>query len=604
MKIFKLFTTVFLLAILFLGGNIFSQSDVPENPVIVTSGTPHPSEMNNVQKVVETPEYVNQWAIELQKARWNNDYYKAREMQQKIDDFYGYKETDYSKTPLEKPLAVQITNSPEMPLGDWYNTDVTVYSGGLRSDGYRQLAIVHGDDGNLYAVINTSSANSNTRLFRSTNKGISWSNIGTVTYGSNYAQSVNIAYADSGSINRVTLLISYGSQAPPTRNGSIWYVSWRTDGAAAQVSLVQSPPSGQGFRDPTIITDGQYYSAASTYFYGAYVAVNSSGVTQAVYVTRSVSFGTSWTTYNTITSGYDDQYPFIDFKQILSGAESLYVVTSRVFSTSSAGIRIYKQSIGSMGSSWATVYLTSGGNYKKPSFSIRHSNTNTTNNQMLITCTNNDNGVYHFSVNAGVSWTMDATLASGNENPVAFTNCVLDSQSAGNNYAKAVFISNGDSVIYRGGYLGSLGTRVKVNNNTNSGVVVPAVSSYRSGSTTCGAVVYAGYGPTNVYYDGECLITGINPVYNETPSIYSLQQNYPNPFNPVTNIKFSIPKAGLVNLIVYDITGKVISTLVNEQKSAGTYNVDFNAADFASGVYFYKLTSGDFSDVKKMVLVK
>jgi hypothetical protein len=605
MKILKIFMSVLLLVILFQGGSVYSQSDVPTGPAIITHGTPDPSELNAVQKkVIETPEYVAQWTIELQNARWAGDNYKARELQQKIDNFYGYKETDYSTTPLDKPVAEQVINPLEMPLGDWYNSDVLVYSGGLRSDGYRQLAIVNGDDGNIYAVVNTSSANSNTRLFRSTNKGVAWSNIGTVTYGSNYAQSVNIAYADSGSINRVTLLISYGSQAPPTRNGSIWYVSWRTDGSCAQISLVQNPPANEGFRDPTIITDGLYYSAGSTYFYGAYVAVNSSGVTQAVYVTRSVSFGTSWTTYATLTSGFDDQYPFVDYKQILSGAESLYVVTSRVFTSTTAGIRVYSQSIGNLGGTWYTNYLTSGGNYRKPSFSIRHSNTNATNNQMLITCTNNDNGVYHFSMNAGASWTLDATLASGNENPVAFTNCVLDSQAAGNNYAKAVFISNGDSVIYRGGVLGSLGTRVKVNSNTNSGVVVPAVSSYRVGATTCGAVIYAGYGPTNVYYDGECLITGINPVYNEIPSVYSLSQNYPNPFNPTTNIKFSIPKAGLVNLIVYDLTGKVVSTLINEHKSAGTYNIDFNAESLASGVYFYKLTSGDYSNVKKMVLVK
>lgn len=604
MKLLNIISKLLLITALFCCTYIYGQTDVPPDAVTVEQGAPNPLEMRSINKPVEAPDFIKQWTIELQNARFANDVPKVRELQSKIDAFYGVKETDYSGYPLDKPIAYQVTDPTEQPLGDWYNTDVTVYSGGIRSDGFRQLALVHGDDGNLYVVINNTTANSDTRLYRSTNKGITWSNIGVVTYGTNYAQAVNISYADSGSVNRITLLVSYGSGAPPTRNASIWYISWRTDGSMAQVQLVQNPPSGQGFRDPWICTDGLYYAAGSTYFYGVYIAVNSSGVGQSINVCRSVSFGTSWTTYATVDPGWDDQYPIIDYKQIISGAESLYVVTSRVFGSTSAGIRIFKNSFSTMGSGWTTVYLTSSGDYRKQHFAVRHSNNNTTNNQMLVTCTNSNNGVYHFSVNAGITWTLDATLASGQENPVAFTSCVLDSQATGNNYGKAVFISNGDSVIYRGGVLGSLGTRVKVNSYTNSGVVVPAVSSYRSGSTTCGAVVYAGFGPTNVYYDGECLITGIQPTNNEIPSVYSLKQNYPNPFNPNTSIVFSIPKTGLVTLKIYDVLGNEIATLVNENMTPNNYVVTWDASSVASGVYFYKLVSGNFTDVKKMVLVK
>lgn len=604
MKLFIIISKLLLIAALFCSPYIYGQTDVPPDAVTVEQGTPHFSEMNSNKNVLEVPDQVKQWSVELQQARLSGNDTRARELVKMIDEFYGAKETDFSSAPLDKPTAYQVTDPREMTLGDWYSTDVTVYSGGIRSDGFRQLALTNGDDGNLYAVVNTTTSNSTTRLFRSTNRGVSWSNIGTVTYGSNYAQAVNISYADSGSVNRITLLISYGSQAPPTRNASIWYVSWRTDGSRSIVSLVQNPPSGQGFRDPWIVTDGLYYAASSTFFYGVYVAVNSSGVAQGLYVCRSVSFGTSWSTYSAIETGYDDQYPILDYKQILGGAESLYVVTSRVFSSTSAGIRIFKNSYSTMGSGWSTVYLTSGGNYRKQHFAVRHTNTNTTNNQMLITCTNDNNGVYHYSVNAGIAWTLNSTLAQGQENPVAFTSCALDSQAAGNNYGKAVFISNGDSVIYRGGVLGSLGARVKVNNNTNSGVVVPSVSSYRTGSTTCGAVIYAGFGPTNVYYDGECLITGLEHTQNEIPDVYSLNQNYPNPFNPSTAISFSIPKAGQVSLKIYDVLGNEVATLVNTNLSASSYVVTWDAGAFASGVYFYRLASGDFTDVKKMMLVK
>lgn len=99
------------------------------------------------------------------------------------------------------------------------------------------------------------------------------------------------------------------------------------------------------------------------------------------------------------------------------------------------------------------------------------------------------------------------------------------------------------------------------------------------------------------------IITSIEPFSNNLES-YSLEQNYPNPFNPVTNIKFSIPQSGIVRLKVYDILGKEIAVLVNKQLTAGTYQADFNGSNFASGVYFYKLETEGFSEIKKMMLVK
>jgi hypothetical protein len=97
---------------------------------------------------------------------------------------------------------------------------------------------------------------------------------------------------------------------------------------------------------------------------------------------------------------------------------------------------------------------------------------------------------------------------------------------------------------------------------------------------------------------------GIQPISGNIPTAYSLDQNYPNPFNPVTNIKFGIPKAGNVRLVIYDISGREVKRLVDESLNAGYYNADFNAANLASGVYFYRIEAKDFTDVKKMVLVK
>jgi hypothetical protein len=98
--------------------------------------------------------------------------------------------------------------------------------------------------------------------------------------------------------------------------------------------------------------------------------------------------------------------------------------------------------------------------------------------------------------------------------------------------------------------------------------------------------------------------TGVTEPVTETPKEYKLEQNFPNPFNPTTTITYSVPKSSLVTLKVYDMLGREVSNLVNEYKSAGIYNFDFDGREFSSGIYFYKLTAGEFSSTKKMMLSK
>ena len=88
------------------------------------------------------------------------------------------------------------------------------------------------------------------------------------------------------------------------------------------------------------------------------------------------------------------------------------------------------------------------------------------------------------------------------------------------------------------------------------------------------------------------------------PSEFNLAQNYPNPFNPTTTINYSIPLVGFVTLKVYDILGREITVLVNEEKSPGNYQVIFNGGNLSSGVYLYTIHSGSFSETKKFLLMK
>ncbi|MEJ2616433.1 MAG: kelch repeat-containing protein [Ignavibacteriaceae bacterium] len=98
-------------------------------------------------------------------------------------------------------------------------------------------------------------------------------------------------------------------------------------------------------------------------------------------------------------------------------------------------------------------------------------------------------------------------------------------------------------------------------------------------------------------------ITDISEINTEIKQ-YSLHQNYPNPFNPSTTIKYSIPKQSYVTLKLYDILGREVATLVNAEKPSGNYQVEFNAANLPSGVYFYRIQAGSFNQVRKMLLIK
>ncbi|MCB0723574.1 MAG: choice-of-anchor B family protein [Ignavibacteriae bacterium] len=125
---------------------------------------------------------------------------------------------------------------------------------------------------------------------------------------------------------------------------------------------------------------------------------------------------------------------------------------------------------------------------------------------------------------------------------------------------------------------------------------------------TCKAYAYNGFDSLST---GNSLIlniktntVGINLISSEIPGEFKLENNYPNPFNPETTIKYQLPKSALVMIKLYDITGREVSTLVNQQHEAGYYDFKFNASFLASGVYFYRIQAGDFTDIKRMMLVK
>jgi hypothetical protein len=146
------------------------------------------------------------------------------------------------------------------------------------------------------------------------------------------------------------------------------------------------------------------------------------------------------------------------------------------------------------------------------------------------------------------------------------------------------------------------GTVVAVNNGTSSNpfiLTAPSTGTY---------TVNAGYkNPSRVYGTTNAVVnvTGINEsLIDFNPNSFKLYSNYPNPFNPSTKIRYAIAQTAFTTLIVYSITGSEVATLINEEKTPGVYEVNFDASNLSSGVYLYKLQAGNYTDVKEMVLLK
>ena len=164
--------------------------------------------------------------------------------------------------------------------------------------------------------------------------------------------------------------------------------------------------------------------------------------------------------------------------------------------------------------------------------------------------------------------------------------------SAGTMISDTSFLPPRDSL---GRYSFAIDTAV-----TDSDTLYVRAYTWYDGSPSTSKYLYVQ--DVNIY--GTSVVTAVEWQKNQLPDTYRLSQNYPNPFNPSTVINYAIPKEGLVRITIYDVLGRLVTTLVNEAKPAGTYQLQFNAANLTSGVYFYRIEAGNFAQTKKMILMK
>ena len=208
---------------------------------------------------------------------------------------------------------------------------------------------------------------------------------------------------------------------------------------------------------------------------------------------------------------------------------------------------------------------------------------------------------YKHSSNGGASWEADRRMTYNNPR-ISWVPSVAA-------FGNVVHIVWCDGVYYDifykrstdSGLIWETDTRLT---NYPSGSLNPSIAV--SGSSV--NVVWLDFrdGNSEVYYkrNPTSNLIGIQNISTEIPSAYSLKQNYPNPFNPSTMIRYSVPKNGMVKLVVFDALGREVETLVNQSQQAGTYEASFDGSKLNSGVYFYKLITDGFTETKKMLLIK
>lgn len=270
---------------------------------------------------------------------------------------------------------------------------------------------------------------------------------------------------------------------------------------------------------------------------------------------KTTNGGISWMIINNLVSGSARNVKMID-------EMVYYIVGTNVFKTSNGG------------NNWYMMDLPS--NYKY--------------------------GIYFFNADTGIIGGVGGTFRTSNGG-INWTQVYYNNGASIQNFD---FINPNIGIGV--GYSYSDTRMIKTTNGGISWIPIQGITANENTSIEMideDTIYVVGYGGLIIKTtNGGNRIIGINQLSENNPNKIFLSQNYPNPFNPATNIKFDIPRRSNVKISIYDILGKEISVLVDEELNQGTFEVNWDASNFPSGVYFYKIEIGEFSESKKMILIK
>lgn len=541
----------------------------------------------------------------------NNGELHARLLEQYHSEF-AHKVSIMDDT-VEKPQAALISSNPTGHAPEWGLNDVLVHAGPIGTPlvggaNQRTIQIEADTSGNLYAGV-LNQARDTLSLYKSTDFGLNWNRINYVYWsgGSRKWQAFDMFVADTangmfkiGVVATATLASDY--------DGQVWWLSFNDNGSGFRAAQIQGRPQGRGFINPAIVSDAYDWAPSISYWYVAYQSVDSaSGVGNAAIAALSSNWGDTWQ-LDSARAGFNDFDLDIDYN---FGADTIHVLLTNDITPTNPNLRVRSISLGDFATSASWSQANVAGTADPEYGGCLASNRQT--DELAVTYTKEESGnqniyyTYNSTGKTGITfWTLDNALsAKANNESRARIHC-QEEQGA----YRIAYVSSGggrDTVIYTSSFdITNFVQHQVVNEDKGaSSSTAPDVVGFPSSSGGYnGGVIFAGFGPTNAYYDGSNIVVGIDEQKPSIAGTFDLSQNFPNPFNPTTQIRFTIPSSERVTIILFDLLGRKVATLVDEPYSAGTFTVTLDASKLPSGTYFYRMEAGQFRTTKKMLLLK
>jgi len=412
----------------------------------------------------------------------------------------------------------------------------------------------------------------------------------STNYGSSFESDVRLTDSIGASEDACIALV-----------GTSIHVLWKDSrNGNTEIYYKRSTNNGSTWSNDVRLTNNSSYSlypslsASGNFIHAVWEEYRDNGATGEIYYKRSSDNGETWSAdINLTNNSFHSLYPSVCSRDL-----NVYITWC---DTRDGNKEIYFKHSSDGGLNWGadTRLTNNAGASDDASISVSGS-------VIHVAWKDNRDGnleaYYKRSVNGGLSWESDVRLSTTN-GQTWYTSVAASGQNVHlvyNDY------TNGALLFHCRSSNGGISWNTYQLSNHNLGEFRPSIIM----QDTAVYIVWTdtrdqGASHEEVYYkrNPTGLMSIIN-ISNSVPLDYSIKQNYPNPFNPVTNIEFSLIKQGIVKLSIFDILGREIAVLVDEELSIGTYKVDWNASGLPSGIYFCKLETGSFSGIRKMILSK
>ncbi|CAN5612266.1 hypothetical protein BH10BAC5_BH10BAC5_01970 [soil metagenome] len=600
----KLFTAFILLFALTVNAQSLQRIQEEENPTY--------------KEVTNNSEYAKLWR-DLVKAKHSENIPVFKNL---LSDFSIRYPGIMNSVPINSNMPMFCGASEEPNNPDWGTLSInisnsTVAAGGTNTfagENPRTIRLRSDSLGiKYYAFINTT--RDTLSVYKSSNNGFVWTQVQKLLGGGRFFHSFDFNVTDSANTIKLGFAVSTVS-APGLTDGNLYFITMTGTGIPGIINTVQPTPSGRGFINPAIMSDGSQHSTATTSWYIVYSNYSpSTPAANEADAALTMTWGATWV-YSVARTSFNDYDLDIDYVSY-PAVDSIYVILANNLTLTNANLRVRKIALSSFlpGGVWTQVNPANSASPEQNSELCVNRKTG----QILCTFTATIGGVDHICYNYTTPGGPSFNTSSYYNIAFQTNNTVLPDidVSPWDTTYRVTYISRGtgfDSLSYAysnnaaSGFTGYFPFTSISNGGSSSVNIAPTITDFKSFFTS-GYVPGLGYVPasnlTPNYNSEDVLATGII----HTPSLvkeFNLSQNYPNPFNPSTIIKYSIPANGFVTLKVYDLLGKEVSSLVNSYQISGEYTADFNTSDLnlSSGMYYYKLSIGNFNDVKKMMLIK